>query len=125
MLFVHQGIRSADKRVKFVNGRLSFIIRGLWCDIIILNVHSPAEDKITDTKDRFYVELEHVFNQFLRYHTKMLLEDSSLKVGRENIFKPTIRNESLHEISNDNGVKVVNFATSKYLIVREYNVITL
>jgi hypothetical protein len=35
------------------------------------------------------------------------------KVGREDIFKPTIGNVSLHEISNDNGVRVVNFATSK------------
>jgi hypothetical protein len=32
---------------------------------------------------------------------------------RENIFKPTIGNESLHEISNDNGVRIVNYATSK------------
>jgi hypothetical protein len=41
-----------------------------------------------------------------------------LKVGRKDIFKPTIGNESLHEICNDNGVVVVNFATSKNLIVR-------
>jgi predicted O-methyltransferase YrrM len=33
----------------------------------------------------------------------------------DNIFKPTVRNESSHEISNDNGVRVVNFATSKNL----------
>jgi hypothetical protein len=41
-----------------------------------------------------------------------------LKVGRENIFKPTIGNESSHEISNDNGVRVVNFAKSKNLVVK-------
>jgi hypothetical protein len=41
--------------------------------------------------------------------------DISAKVGREDIFKPTIGNESLHKISNDNGVRVVNFATSKNL----------
>jgi hypothetical protein len=29
-----------------------------------------------------------------------------------------IDNESIHEASNDNGVRVVNFATSKYLIVK-------
>jgi hypothetical protein len=44
---------------------------------------------------------------------KILLEDFNTKVGREDIFKPMIGNESLHEISNDNGVRVVNFATSK------------
>jgi hypothetical protein len=49
---------------------------------------------------------------------KNLLGDFNAKVGREYIFKPTIGNENLHEISNDNGVKVVNFATSKNLIVK-------
>ena len=40
------------------------------------------------------------------------------KVGRENIFKPTIGNESLHQDSNDNSVRIVNFATSKNLVVK-------
>jgi hypothetical protein len=40
---------------------------------------------------------------------KILLEDFSTKVGREDIFKPTIGNESLHEIINGNGTRVVNF----------------
>jgi hypothetical protein len=49
---------------------------------------------------------------------KIIFGDFNAKVGRENIFKPTTRNESLHEISNDNGVRVVNFATSKNLVVK-------
>jgi hypothetical protein len=40
------------------------------------------------------------------------------KVGREDIFNSTIGNESPHEISNDNGIIVVNFATSKDLVVK-------
>jgi Mn-containing catalase len=31
------------------------------------------------------------------------------------IFKPIIHNEGLYEVSNDNGVRVVNFATLKNL----------
>jgi hypothetical protein len=31
---------------------------------------------------------------------KIVLGDFSAKVGRVDIFKPTIKNESLHEISN-------------------------
>jgi hypothetical protein len=38
---------------------------------------------------------------------KILLGDLNAKVGREDIFKPTIGNESLHEIIIDNGVRVV------------------
>jgi hypothetical protein len=49
---------------------------------------------------------------------KILLGDSNAKIGREDIFKPTIGNETLHEISNDNGVRLVNFATSKNLRVK-------
>jgi endonuclease/exonuclease/phosphatase family metal-dependent hydrolase len=49
---------------------------------------------------------------------KILLGDFNAKVGREDIFKPTIGNASSHEISTDNGVRVVNFATSKNLVVK-------
>ncbi|PNF19924.1 hypothetical protein B7P43_G11503, partial [Cryptotermes secundus] len=63
---------------------------------------------------KIYEELEYVFDKFPKYPMKSLL-DFYAKVGREDIFKPTIGNESLHEISNDNGVRVVNFATSKNL----------
>jgi hypothetical protein len=76
-------------------------------------VHAPCEDTSDDIKDSFYEELERVFYQFPRYDMKILLCDFNEKVSREDIFKPTIGNESSHEISNDNGVRVVNFATSK------------
>jgi hypothetical protein len=49
---------------------------------------------------------------------KIFLGDFNAKVSRADIFKPTIGNESLHEIANDNGVRLVNFATSKNLTVR-------
>jgi hypothetical protein len=49
---------------------------------------------------------------------KILFGDFNAKVGRENIFKLTIGNESLHEISNDSGVRVVDFATSKSIVVK-------
>jgi hypothetical protein len=47
--FVHERI-SAVKMVEFVSDRMSYIIlRGRWCDIIVLNVHAPTEDKCDDT----------------------------------------------------------------------------
>jgi hypothetical protein len=96
---------------------MSFItLRGCWCHIIVLNVHAPTDDKTQDVKDRFYEELER-FDKFPKYHTKTLFGDFNAKVGREDILKPTIGNESLHEIGDDNGVRIVNFATSKNLRV--------
>jgi hypothetical protein len=49
---------------------------------------------------------------------KILLGEFNTKIGREDIFKLTISNESLHKISNDSGVRVVIFATSKNLVVK-------
>ena len=49
---------------------------------------------------------------------KILLGDINAKVGRKNIFKPIIGNESLHQDSNDNGVRIVNVATSYKLVVK-------
>jgi endonuclease/exonuclease/phosphatase family metal-dependent hydrolase len=49
---------------------------------------------------------------------KILLGDFNAKVGREDIFKPIIVNESLHEASKDNGFRRVNFSTSKNLIFK-------
>lgn len=61
----------------------------------------PTVDKRNDSKDGFYDELVCVLDQFTKNHTKMLLWDFSSGVGREDISKLTIRNESLHEANDD------------------------
>jgi hypothetical protein len=94
------------------------ILRGRWFHIIVLNVHAPTEDKTDDVKDGFYEELERIFDKFPKYHMNILLGVLNAKVGREDIFKLTIGNENLHEIRNDNGAGVIDFVTSKNLIVK-------
>jgi len=107
---------SAVKRAEFVSERISYRdVRSRWCNFIVLNVHEPSEEKSDDSKESFYEELEQGFDQFPKYHIKILLGDLNAKMGRENIFKPTIGNESLHYDSNANRVRIVNFATSKNL----------
>jgi hypothetical protein len=84
---------------------MSYItLKGCWCDIIVLNVRAPTEDANDVIKDSFYEELEQVFDQFPRYHMKILLGDFNAKVRLEDIFKPIICNVSLHEASHDNRV---------------------
>jgi hypothetical protein len=98
---------------------MSYIILRSCChDLIVLSVHDPSENRTDDMKDSFYEELEYVFYKFPKYHMNILLGDLNSKIGREDIFKQTIGNESLHEISNDNRVTVVNFVTLKNLIAK-------
>jgi len=79
-------------------------------------VDVPSEEKSENSKNSFCEELEKVFDRFSKYYMRILLRDFSAKVRSENIFKPTIGNESLHQDNNDNGVGIVNFATSKILL---------
>jgi hypothetical protein len=82
--FLHKRIISAVKRVEFVCDRMSYIIlRGRWCDIIVLNAHAPTESKFDDIKDSYYEELEGVFDQFPKYHMKILLGDFNAHFGWE------------------------------------------
>jgi hypothetical protein len=63
----------------------------VWCDIVVLNVLAPSEEKSDDSKGSCYEELlEQVFDNFPKYHLAILLGDYYAKVRRENIFKPTV-----------------------------------
>jgi hypothetical protein len=42
-----------------------------WPDIIVLNVQAPTEDKIDDTKESVYDELERVLDKFPKYNMKI------------------------------------------------------
>jgi hypothetical protein len=69
--------------VLFVSDRMSYItLRGRWCNFIVLNIQDPTEDKLvigrTASMSNCNVCLT---NSVRRFHTK---------VGREDIFKPTI-----------------------------------
>ena len=97
-MFVHHRIVSEVKRVEFVSDRMLYIVlRGCWCNIIVLNVHTSSEEKIYNSKDGFDEELEQVFDRVPKYQMKIPLGDFNAKVGRKNIFKPTIGNEGVHQ----------------------------
>jgi hypothetical protein len=49
--FLYMEIISAFKRVEFVSDGMSYlIVRCHWCDVIILNVHDPVENKTDDVR---------------------------------------------------------------------------
>jgi exonuclease III len=52
--FVHKRIVSAVRKVDFTSDRMSYIIlRGHWCNIIVLNVHAPCKDNGDAAKGSF------------------------------------------------------------------------
>jgi hypothetical protein len=70
---------SAVKRVVFGSDRVSYIVlRGLWCNIIAVNVHAPSEEKSGNSNDSFYEELKQIF---IIFNKKILLGDFNANVG--------------------------------------------
>jgi exonuclease III len=88
------------------------ILRCLWCDIIVLNVHAPTEDKIDDIKDGFYKELELYLTNSLKPHEN-LLGDFNVEVSREDTFKPKLGMRVYKKL-----IMIMELATSKNLIVK-------
>ena len=118
-VMINKKILSAVRDVKFINERLGLlVVQGRWYKIAIINVHAPTEDKDDEIKDGFYEELERLVDQLPNDHMKIVLGDFNAKISKENFFRPTIGLESLHEESNDNGVRVINFATGKNFIIK-------
>ena len=53
----------------FIHHRIvQAVKRGCWCNIIVLNVHAPSEQKSDDSKDSYYEELVQVFEHFPKYY---------------------------------------------------------
>jgi len=63
------------------------VLRGSKCNIIVLNVHAPSEEKSGDSKDSFYEELEQVFYLLPKYHMKILLGYFIAKRGERDHFQ--------------------------------------
>jgi len=94
-LHYKEAIHKLLKRVEFVGDRVSCIfLRGHWSNTVVLNVHVPSEEKSDDTEDSLYEELEKAFGHFPKYHLKILIGDFNEILGREDILKLTIGNES-------------------------------
>lgn len=86
------------------------MLRHRCCDITVPNKHGPSQDKSGDNKDRLYAQLEQLSYYCPKYNMKFQFGEFNVNWG-EKIFKPTIRNDTLHEDSSDNSVRVLDFVT--------------
>jgi hypothetical protein len=75
-------------------------------------MHAPTEEKEDEVKEAFYEKLEEVYNSTSRNNVKIILGDLNAKIGWEEEFIPYISKESMHDESNGNGLRVIDFAIS-------------
>jgi len=105
-------------RFQPISDRICYIeLKCKWYNMFLINCYAPTEDKSDDIKNKFYEDLDLVCDTLPIDKPKIILGDFNAKIGKENIYKPTIGSESLHEITNDNGNKLITFATAKNMII--------
>lgn len=104
---------------KPVNERICYMrLRGKLYNISMLSVHAPTEEKDELTKDIFYDQLETLLSTLPKQDATLLLGDFNAKIGKEEAFRPNIGKYSLHEQCNDNGLRLVDFATSNNFLIK-------
>jgi len=116
-VFVHHRI-SAVKRVEFISYSMSYIVQSSLLRYHCFECACTNWEKNWWFKRQFLWGIRASFRSFSYSHMKRMPGDFNEKLGRMDIFRPTIGNESLHQDSNDKGVRTVNFATSESLVVK-------
>ena len=95
-----------------ISDRISKLrIRGIYRKISLVNVHAPTEAIVEEKKDMFYEELARIMNGIPKYDIKIIIGDLNAKIGNEEIYKSITGGHSKHTESNENGKKLIEFAT--------------
>jgi len=81
-------------------------------------VHAPTETSEDEAKDDFYNKLDEVRDNLYENVIKFVLGNLNTKCGREPHYAPIIGKESLHAISNSNGLRLISFAALNSMVVR-------
>lgn len=73
-------------------------------------MHQPK--KKTTRRKKFYATLKDVIDTSVG-DFKIVLGDFITKIGRKALYRVIAGGHSLHEITNNNGMKLINFAIEK------------
>jgi|UniRef100_A0A2S2QW71 hypothetical protein len=89
------------------------IVKVKFFDIVFLILHAPTEEKSQEKKEEFYKKLENILSRINNSKIRIMLGNMNAKIGKIQFFNFTIGMHSLHETTNNNGMKLTDLATCK------------
>jgi exonuclease III len=111
---IKKSIRNSLLNYKTVTERICVVwLKGRFFNISIVSVHAPTEEKDEEVKDAFYEALDKTYDELPLHDVKIIMGDLNAKIGKEELFRPTIGCYSKHAESNDNGLRIIDFAMEK------------
>ena len=92
-------------------------IKGKFFNYTIINVHTQTEVSAEEEKESFYDLLQKTYEKSPSYDVKIIIGDMNAQEGKEDIYCPTTGKQSLHENTNDNGYRLIQFATLNNMVI--------
>jgi hypothetical protein len=91
-------------------------LRGKFFNTTLICIHSPTEEKEKTGKNSFYDKLDRVYQKAPAHYIKIIMGDMNAKVGKD-LRALNAGEHSLHEVSNDNGMRLIDFEVSKNMVI--------
>ena len=117
--YINKRVYSAVEEFDGINSRIARLrIKAKWFNVTLIAVHAPTEVSDEERKDQWYGELQDVLNRVPGHDMLIILGDMNAQVGKElAAFRGAIGNHSLHNESNDNGIRMITMAAEYDLVI--------
>ena len=93
-------------------------IKSLFFIFSIINVHTPHLGSTEDDKDEFHAHFEREYDHCPKHDIKIVIGDFNAQVGQEEEYKLVIGRFNVHQLTNEMGLRLIDFAASKNMAVR-------
>ncbi|XP_072375939.1 uncharacterized protein, partial [Diabrotica undecimpunctata] len=80
--------------------------------------YARTEEAAEEEKEEFYDSLTRLYTEAPKHDIKIILGDLNAKIGKEEHIRPVAGNQSLHDITNDNDSRLIEFAAGYNIIIK-------
>jgi len=92
-------------------------LKGKFYNYTTIYVHTPTEVSTKEEKKSFYDLLQKTYEECPSNVIKIVIGDMKARIGKEEVYCPTIGKHSLHESINDNGYRLIQFAALNNMVI--------
>lgn len=93
-------------------------IKGRFKNCYLINAYAPTNETEDDVKHEFYVVLSRAYCNCPNHDIKVINGDMNAKVEPVEVLRPTRGRWSLHEVTDENSLRLVDFAAAKDMVIK-------
>jgi hypothetical protein len=90
-------------------------LTGKFFNTTLICINAPTEEEEETEKNSFNDKLDRVYQKASMHDIKIIMGHMNAKVGKD-MRVHNVGRYSLHEVSNDNGTRLLDFAVSRNIV---------